>query len=504
MPWSDVFLTNDPESHQALKKAITLAFDGIIEHYAKQPTVYSGIAPDVLSKLIDEVELMPEYGIELEQIQRSTNELILSHSMNLGDANCMAHLHCPPMIPAIASELIIAATNQSMDSWDQSPSASILEQQFCQWLCQNFDYPKGDASFTSGGTQSNQMALLLARDKLVKKRLQQDCQKTGLPAEATKYRIYCSQAAHFSLQQSLSILGLGTNALVTIETDHLQRMATTSLEKQLQYDLSIGLIPMAICATAGTTDFGSIDPVAEIANIAEKFQVWFHVDAAYGGALQFLPSHKPALAGIEKADSITIDFHKLFYQPISCGAFLLKDCMDFDLIRLNADYLNPHEDEALGLPNLVSKSIQTTRRFDALKLFFSLQSIGVSGLEKIIDTTLELAKSSAVLIQKLNNYELAVEPELNAIVFRWIGNEHEKNEVIIDKLNQKISQKLLMQGIANIAKTRFKQRAWLKLTLLNPQTTITDIESLLATIDDGIKNIIKIEKNNIQLIQDVA
>src|SRR5206468_12317222 len=137
---------------------------------------------------------------------------------------------------------------------------------------------------------------------------------------------------------------------------------------------------MAVVGTAGTTDFGSIDPLREIEEVAHEAEAWFHVDAAYGGALLFSGRHRNRLDSVELADSIAIDFHKLFWQPIPCSAFLLRDEQDFDYIKMHADYLNPETLEEAGVPNLVTRSLLTSRRFDALKLWISLQSLGRKNL----------------------------------------------------------------------------------------------------------------------------
>ena len=152
---------------------------------------------------------------------------------------------------------------------------------------------------------------------------------------------------------------------------------------------------MAIVATAGTTDFGSVDPLPEIAALAGSAGAWLHVDAAYGGALLFSAQHRDKLRGIEAADSLSVDFHKLFWQPIPCSAFLLRDARHFDAIKLYADYLNPELHEDAGIPNLVTTSLLTTRRFDALKLWISFQTLGRARLAAMIDRTIALAVHAA-------------------------------------------------------------------------------------------------------------
>ncbi|WP_254721914.1 pyridoxal phosphate-dependent decarboxylase family protein [Kovacikia minuta] len=400
---------------------------------------------------------------------------------------CIAHLHCPPLIPALAAEVLISATNQSMDSWDQSPAATVLEQQLVNWLCQKFGYPAiADGVFTSGGTQSNFMGLLLARDRFCQTYLNWSAQKQGLPPEAPRFRILCSEVSHFTIRQAAALLGLGEQAVVPVKTDAAFRLCPTQLAQTLEHLKQENLIPIALVATVGTTDFGSIDPLPEMATIAQTHNLWLHVDAAYGGALVLSDRHRSKLAGIEAADSITVDFHKLFYQPISCGAFLLKDRVHFDLIKLHADYLNPESNQAAGIPDLVTKSVQTTRRFDALKLWISLQNLGQQGFATMIDTTIDLAIETARLIAANRRFELANPPMINAVVFRYCPTPllPTMNDPIAwsNQVNRQIRTTLMQRGQAVLAQTQIGDRVYLKFTLLNPRTTLDDISNVLNWI----------------------
>lgn len=347
------------------------------------------------------------------------------------------------------------------------------------WLCGRFGYEHlADGVFTSGGTQSNFMGLLLARDRYLQHRFNWQAQRFGLPPGAHKLRILCSKHAHFTVRQSAFLLGLGDQAVIPVETDEWHRMCVKDLDARIQQLLDQGLYPFALVATAGTTDFGSIDPLEELADRANQHRMWYHVDAAYGGALVLSEQHREKINGIHLADSVTVDFHKLFYQPISCGAFLVKNRNDFDYIKLHADYLNPEDDEETGIPNLVTKSVQTTRRFDALKLFLSLQATGRKLFGEMIDYTIELAAQTAQWIKEDPAFELVNEPELNALVFRYSPQAEDQS----NRINGLIRSTLLQKGYAVVARTRVNGRVCLKFTLLNPRTTMQDIQDILKQI----------------------
>jgi len=345
--------------------------------------------------------------------------------------------------------------------------------------------------FTSGGTQSNFEGLLLARNWFARERFGRRVKESGLPHRAKSMRILCSDAAHFTAKQAAAHLGLGENAVVTVSTDDEYRMDPDALDATLADLRERGREPFALVGTAGTTDFGSIDPLAALADRADDHDLWFHVDAAYGGALALSESHRGMLAGIERADSLSVDFHKLFYQPISCGAFLVRDGDRFDLIRRSAAYLNPEEGD-LDAPNLVSKSVQTTRRFDALKPYVTFRTLGREGLAELVESTLELADDVAALVADAPDFELLNDPTLNAVVFRYrpegLGDEQ------VSRLNAAVREALLRNGDAVVGRTEVGGTTSLKFTLLNPKTTVEDVADVLDAARNRARTIVAADK----------
>jgi L-2,4-diaminobutyrate decarboxylase len=404
----------------------------------------------------------------------------VQNSIALTHPRTAAHLHCPPLLAALGAEVVIAALNQSMDSFDQAPIATIVEQKLVRWLSREVGFPEtADGTFTTGGSQSNYMALLLARDAFLQKQWNWSAQRSGLPVEAHKLRILCSEVAHFTVEKSASQLGLGTDSVVRVAVDDQFRMDPRGLRDSLQSLSAQGLLPMAVVATAGTTDFGSIDPLPEVAKLVQSAAAWLHVDAAYGGALLFSSIHRDKLQGIENADSISIDFHKLFWQPIPCSVFVLCDASHFELIKLRADYLNPEGHEEEGIPNLVTNSLLTTRRFDALKLSISFQALGRQKLAAMIDRTVELACHAAQSIRNTRELELVCEPQLSTVVFRYRSS---RSDLDADKINAAIRQQLFEQGTAVIGHTRVRNRQCLKFTCMNPMTSDAELDQLIQVI----------------------
>ncbi|EKA2632780.1 pyridoxal phosphate-dependent class III aminotransferase [Vibrio alginolyticus] len=435
---------------------------------------YSGMDPKALEAAIHDVDL-DNGNAPLKSVIDDAADLVAKNAIFTQHPDCIAHLHTPPLMPAIAAEAMIAALNQSMDSWDQASSATYVEQKVVNWLCDKYELgEKADGIFTSGGTQSNQMGLMLARDWIADKLSAHSIQKLGLPEYADKLRIVCSKKSHFTVQKSASWMGLGEKAVMTVDANADGTMDVTKLDEVLNQAKAEGLIPFAIVGTAGTTDHGAIDDLDFIADIAAKHDMWMHVDGAYGGAL-ILSSQKARLKGCERAHSISVDFHKLFYQTISCGALLVNDKSNFKFLLHHADYLNREHDE---LPNLVDKSIATTKRFDALKVFMTMQSVGPKALGDMYDHLLEQTLEVADMIRDNKHFELLAEPSLSTVLFRATNESAD-----LDELNKTLRLEALTRGIAVLGETIVDDKTALKFTILNPCLTTADFESLLSKIN---------------------
>lgn len=469
------FLAPTPDGKDRYQKLIAHAAELISTSLPDHP--YVGKSPAALRALIGAD--FPELGLPSDQIADSLRTVI-SNSVNVYDPRTAAHLHCPPLLAALAAEVVITALNQSMDSFDQAPIATIVEQKMLRWLCAEIGFPaSSDGTFTTGGSQSNYMALLLARDNFILKTWNCSVKKSGLPPEARRLRIFCSEVAHFTVEKAASQLGLGTDSVMRVAVDEHFRMVPAALRDALESTLAQGLLPLAVVATAGTTDFGSIDPLPELADFARLAGAWLHVDAAYGGALLFSARYRDRIHGIEAADSIGIDFHKLFWQPIPCSAFLLRDSRHFDSITLHADYLNPELHEDAGIPNLVTTSLLTTRRFDALKLWVSFHTLGRDKLSAMIDRTIELANHAAKVVAGTPRLKLLCEPQLSTVVFRYVPVNTDTDA---DQLNSRLRQQLFDRGVAVVGHTRVDGRQALKFTCMNPTVTEVQLEQLIGVI----------------------
>ena len=479
--YDSLFLHKSEKGQAAFREQMHEMMNIICETFREENAPFTGKEPQTIQKEVEELLYFQNSNQQFTTLLDELKAPLFKNNLQISHQKSIAHLHCPPLIPAIAAELVISVFNQSLDSWDQSPSATYLEEGMIKWLAGQFGYSSNaDGTFTSGGTQSNYTGLLLARDECCLRLWGQNVQEDGLPSEFHKLRILCSEEAHFTVQKSAVQLGLGEKAVIKVKTDKQHRMSLSHLKHQLADLKAQDLVPFALVGTCGTTDFGSIDPLDELATIAHEEALWFHVDAAFGGALILSKSHKCKLKGIWYADSLTVDFHKLFYQPISCGAFLVKNKKSFRFLNHHADYLNPIEDEGEGIPNLVNKSILTSRRFDALKLFLSLKTIGTDLFGEMIDHTFILAQTTAEYLSSQEDIKVEnLSPELNTVIFRYEPQDFSSDRC---KLNRKIQQELMYEGRAAIAKTSVSGQTFLKFTILNPRTKLKHIQEIVDDI----------------------
>ncbi|HJS00363.1 MAG TPA: aspartate aminotransferase family protein [Flavobacterium sp.] len=474
--------SNNNEAIAIYKESMAKAITTITNHLEQRDTPFTGTSIATIKEKIDAICLEENReGKNLDTVLEELKAIYLNDCIHFHDPKYIAHLNCPILTPTLVAEAFISSLNSSMDTWDQSTGATFIELKLVEWTIEKLGYPKNaDGIFTSGGTQSNMMGLLLARDHYVKKHYNMDPKMDGLPADASKFRVLCSEVSHFSLKKNLSLLGLGQNAVVPVAVDSNFRMSIEALKKVIEQQKDLGNIPIAIVGTAGTTDFGSVDPLTAIAGIAQENQLWFHVDAAYGGGLLISQKHKNKLKGIELSDSATIDYHKTFYQPVSSSGFFMRDKTYVDYIKYHADYLNSKEQEDEGIPNMVKKSIQTTRRFDALKLWFTLRIIGTEGLSTYMDKAIDNAIFTANLLNNHDDFELIHSPEISTLVFRYTPWKASQGSFCC--LNSYIRKAIFNEGKAIITSTKVYNEVFLKFTLLNPLTTPTDIEEIIDLI----------------------
>ncbi|MGW2639221.1 lysine decarboxylase DesA [Streptomyces sp. NPDC001348] len=450
------------------RRSVTEGVERVAAKLATTESPFTGVTADALAPLVDGIDLdrpLHDTTAVLDELE----EVYLRDAVYFHHPRYLAHLNCPVVIPAVLGEAVLSAVNSSLDTWDQSAGGTLIERRLIDWTAARIGLgPSADGVFTSGGTQSNLQALLLAREEA-------KCESTS------DLRIFASEVSHFSVQKSAKLLGLDPEAVVPVPVDHDKRMQTVALARELERCGKNGLVPMAVVATAGTTDFGSIDPLPEIAGLCTQYGAWLHVDAAYGCGLLVSRTRRDLLGGIERADSVTVDYHKSFFQPVSSSALLVRDASTLRHATYHAEYLNPRRTAAERVPNQVDKSLQTTRRFDALKLWMTLRTMGADGIGELFDEVCDLAREGFGLLAADPRFEVVVEPSLSTLVFRYVPAAV-TDPAEIDRANLHARAALFASGDAVVAGTKVDGRHYLKFTLLNPETTPDDIAAVLGLI----------------------
>ncbi|CAL2059013.1 MULTISPECIES: lysine decarboxylase DesA [Streptomyces] len=450
------------------RRSVTEGVERVAAKLAATERPFTGVAVDELSPRVDAIDLDRPLG-DTAAVLDELEDVYLKDAVYFHHPRYLAHLNCPVVIPAVLGEAVLSAVNSSLDTWDQSAGGTLIERKLIDWTTARIGLgPAADGVFTSGGSQSNLQALLLAREE-------------AKSDDLGKLRIFASEVGHFSVQKSAKLLGLGPDAVVTVPVDRDKRMQTLALAHELERCHAEGMVPMAVVATAGTTDFGSIDPLPEIAELCDRHGAWMHVDAAYGCGLLASRKYRHRIDGIERADSVTVDYHKSFFQPVSSSALLVRDAATLRHATYHAEYLNPRRAVRERIPNQVDKSLQTTRRFDALKLWLTLRVMGADGIGELFDEVCDLAVQGWHLLAADPRYDVVVEPSLSTLVFRYIPAAV-TDPAEIDRANLHARKALFASGDAVVAGTKVGGRHYLKFTLLNPETTPSDIAAVLDLI----------------------
>ncbi|MEE2569998.1 aspartate aminotransferase family protein [Pseudarthrobacter sp. J64] len=453
----------------------------------RQP--FTGVTPSEMKARIAAVDLgrpLPDTAAALAELE----DVYLKDAVYFHDAKYAAHLNCPVVIPALVGEAVLSAVNSSMDTWDQSAGATMIERRLIDWTAGRLNLgADADGVFTSGGSQSNLQALLIARNHAVAAlRREPGNEQLRLPQLLERLRIFTSVDSHFSIQKSASMLGLGYDAVVPVACTPDHTLDPSALAEAMAENHDAGLLAMAVVATAGTTDFGAVDPLVDMAALASAYGAWFHVDAAYGGGLMVSNRYSHLLNGTRLADSVTVDFHKTFFQPVSSSALLVRNKAMLGHVTYYADYLNPESAARAEIPNQVDKSIQTTRRFDALKLWLTLRIMGAEALGALFDEAIDLAARVGTVLAADPDFELAAAPRLSTLVFRYRpvvgdgGDGSRLDEDSSDALNPAIRAAVFASGQAVVAGTKVDGRHYLKFTLLNAEATLGDIREIIELL----------------------
>jgi glutamate/tyrosine decarboxylase-like PLP-dependent enzyme len=476
--------------HQRLGQAVTR----IIVDYVKgldDRRVTSKATPADLEKLFDEP--LPEVGISVEEILDRFTRDIAPHAMQVPSPRYYGQFNPTPLPIGVWADALCSALNQNAGAWRNGPTSAIIEARVIRWLCQLIGYgPQSFGTLASGGSEANLIALKCARDNAHKQII-----SAGVRSVPGDLVIYASEQCHYSVEKSADILGLGRESLRKIPTDDRFHIRTGALRAEIEGNRKAGHIPCCIVGVAGATSTGVIDPLDELAKIAREHGCWFHVDAAYGGALAFSDKHKAKLMGIERADSVTFDPHKWMFIPFSCGAVLvrgggwtLRGAFD-----ITAEILSEDRGGADVEFDFFRYGQMGTRRFNSLKLWMALKFMGTRGYARTVEQHIDLTNYLANQIDQLKDFQRLGEVETAVCCFRFLPEKiRDAAGAKQDRVQQRLQQRIERGGEAWLTTTVLHGRRALRVNVnsfLTERRHIDDLVELLesegqALVGEGV------------------
>jgi len=421
-------------------------------------------------------------------LQPSTSEEVLSefrervapYVFNAQHPGSFSYFTAPPLPMSVAGEVLAQWVQQSVDVWAAGPVGAFVEEEVTAWLRDLVGLGEGSwGVLTSGGVMANIMALTIARDIHLPTVLGTHEVPRGVALE--RVRVYASDQAHFSIERALDVLGFPPETLRIVPSDDVFRLHAAPVAQAIAEDRASGHVPFAIAAVSGSTNTGSVDLVGELADLAEREGLWLHVDAAYGGGARLSARDAGRVPDLERADSVTIDPHKWFFQAYDIGTLLVRrrEALQQTFHRMPEYYRHPRPEDAPL--NWFEYSIEGTRRFRALKLWLSWKHLGTAGLGRLIEHNVDLAAHLARRCREIPGFEVLPEhPELSVVCFRHVpadlGPDH------LDAYQDRLQVALEVSGRAWVSTTRLHGRTYLRAGIVNYLSTPADVDRMLETL----------------------
>ena len=465
------------------RRAVTQGIERVAARVAEVDRPGTGVTPDELAPRVAGIDLDRPLGDTAAALDE-LHDVYLRDAVYFHHPRYLAHLNCPVVIPALLGEAVLSAVNSSLDTWDQSAGGTLIERRLVDWTAERIGFgpAAADGVFTSGGTQSNLQALLLAREEAYARIVGGGTDRPSRPEVLSRLRIITSAAGHFSVQKAAKLLGLGADAVLTVATDAGRRMRTDELAETLDRCRREGHVVMAVVATAGTTDFGTIDPLHRDRRDLRRRTASGCTSTPRTAADCW--SRPPggtcstASSGPTRSPWTTTSRSSSRSAPAPCSSAtggVLRHA------TWHADYLNPARMAEQRIPNQVDKSLQTTRRFDALKLWLTLRIMGADAVGALFDEVIDLAAAAWRLLADDPRFEVVTRSQLSTVVFRYLPRRCQPATSSTTPTCTP-ARRWPPPAPPLVAGTKVDGAHYLKLTLLNPETTLDDIAHVLDLI----------------------
>jgi aromatic-L-amino-acid decarboxylase len=465
-------------SSEEIRRVGYRVVDLIAEHLsslASRP-VFAPVPPELAEAYLH--ERVPQVGRNPDEILELFRRTVEPYPFGNGHPRFFGWVNSPPTVMGVFADALAAAMNPSCAGGNHA--AIYVERQVVNWFKEMLGYP-ADAFglLVSGGSMAALTALAVARHA----KSGFDVRAEGLRESPSQLVFYKTAEGHGCHQKAIELLGIGSNHTRIIEHDDRFRMRPSALAAQVKRDRLEGRTPVAVIASAGTVNTGAIDPLREIADVCHEYDVWFHVDGAYGAPAVLSEKYEAALAEMRLADSVALDPHKWLCVPVEAGLVLIRHA---DAQRAAFSLVPPYlrTDGSLtgvgGPPWFSEYGFQQTRGFRALKVWMSLLHHGVAGYRAAIARTLDLAARLAEMLRSSDDFEVCEPQSLGIVCFRCRPRKlREGGQQALDAINQAVLERLQLGGDAFVSSTSLNGVFWLRACVLNPQTTLDDLAALI-------------------------
>ena len=412
--------------------------------------------------------------IGLEQALELISENIDQQALNPASGRYMAYVPGGGVFPAALGDYLAAVANRYSGVYYASPGAVRLENLLIRWMCDMVGYPAeiSGGNLTSGGSIANLIGIITARDSMkIKSR------------EYEQTVFYVTEQTHHCVRKAIRVAGMADSIIRNVAMDNFFRMDTAALENQIKADLMAGLRPMMVIGSAGTTDVGAVDPLEKIAQVAKKYDMWFHVDAAYGGFFLLTELGKSIIQGTRKADSIVIDPHKGLFLPYGSGVILVKHLKKlYDSQHTTANYMQDTYDVDEYSPSDLSPEL--SRHFRGLRMWMPLKLFGVAPFKAALDEKIYLCRYFYKKMKNLPNFELGPTPDLSITFFRY-----KPAQGSVDSFNKKLAKAIQEDGRVFLSSTQINNQYYLRMAILNFRTHKADVDLALEIIEEKVREV---------------
>ena len=423
-------------------------------------------------------EPLPEAGMDFTRLLTEFQEKVVQHSFRPSHPRFLAFIPGAPTFASVLGDCLASNANLFAGVWKEAAGAAQVELVVLDWFKQLLGYPaEAMGLLTSGGSDANLTALVVAREP---------------PSydERSRSILYASEQRHWSVDRAAKIIGMRPEQIRPLKCDGDFRVSMEALGDAVAQDQRAGLRPWLVLANAGTTNAGSIDPLDSLADFCAAQRLWLHVDAAYGWPMVLTEAGRTLLQGIERADSITLDPHKWFAQPFEAGCLLVRRGeLLAQTFMLRPEYMQdviPNHDEV----NFCDLGIALTRRFRALKIWFSIKLLGIGWFRRLVEHDIALAEYAQALLEQTGRFEITSRRKLSIVCFRYLpsprrgGGAGDEGGASLDALQLAIADELMRTGRAFLSTTRLDGRCTLRLCFVNWRTTAADVKEVVELLCD--------------------